>query len=243
MLLTLPLEMIEYIFKYLDYREIESLKCTCKYLNELKYEISTYVPLYLYNSLKNKYKIKKISHVISTYKIPNEIEEVCFGRHFDETIEMSNSNIKRLTLNDNYNYPILELPHKLTYLTFNWKFNQIITNYPNKLVYLKFGWDYNQTIYNLPKTLKYLIFGFNYNTPVCDLPDSLIYLEFGFNYNHYIEKWPKNLKYLKFGWEFNQPLLNLPLMLEYIKHGNNFDNLIEEPNNYIKIKHYRVYNE
>ena len=48
-------------------------------------------------------------------------------------LEMSNSHIKKLTLHDNYNYPLLELPHKLTNLTLNWKFNQIITNYPNTI--------------------------------------------------------------------------------------------------------------
>lgn len=243
MILYLPLEMIEYIIKYLDYREIESLKCTCKFFNELNYEINTYVPIYVYNTLKNKYKIKKVSHVISTYDITEDIEEISFGKYFKEALYLPNSHIKSLYFHDNYNYPILKLPYKLTHLTLNWDFNQIISYYPSTLIYLKFGWDYNQTVYNLPKNLKYLIFGFKYNTPVYDLPDSLIYLQFGFNYNHYVDKWPKKLKYLKFGWEFNQPLLNLPLILEYIKLGNNFDNLIEEPNNYIKIKHYRVYNE
>ncbi len=140
-------------------------------------------------------------------KLPDCVEELCFGKSF--------------------NQPVNKWPANLKYLHFlrDPKFNQLLDNLPYGIKEINIestggNSKFNLPVDNLPNTLKLLNLGSGFNQPVDNLPDSLEQLGFGWYYfeeyiisssfNQPIDNLPKNLKVLTLGDGFFQPINNLP---------------------------------
>lgn len=110
--------------------------------------------------------------------------------------------LKKITINRNYNHPLDNLPPNLTHLEFSEHsiFNHSLNNLSQNLTHLIFNnWcSFSQPINIFPPTLIYLKLSYNYNHPLDNLPISLKHLEFGINskFTYPLDNLPPNLTHL-----------------------------------------------
>lgn len=131
---------------------------------------------------------------------PNELEIIFFDYRFNGII-----NFTMLNLPPNLkmvNFPAFEindydyLPSDLRILSIDGNYNKPLINLPPNLEVLICGSSYNHSIDELPDSLVCLILGYQFNHPIRKLPSNLKYLKFGPNYNQILPPvlFPKTIK-------------------------------------------------
>lgn len=166
--------------------------------------------------------------------LPDSIQELCFGRSFNQPVNKWPSNLKYLHFLQNpiFNQPLDNLPYGIEELniesTFGIaKFDQPVNNLPNTLKLLNLGNGFNQPVDNLPESLEQLGFGWynfdertvfsKFNQPIDNLPQNLIVLVLGNNFFQSINNLPDELVELFItNTDYNIPVTNLPTQLEKI---------------------------
>ena len=91
-------------------------------------------------------------------------------------------------------------------LTLKDNFNQKLENLPSSLQSLTLGYHFNQKLENLPNSLQSLTLGANFCQKLDNLPDNLQRLTLGHIFNEKLENLPNSLRSLTLGWNFNQKL-------------------------------------
>lgn len=114
--------------------------------------------------------------------LPETLQILSFGKHFDESLLQINlpRHLKTLNFGDKFNQNLNEvhLPSFLESLTFGNNFNQSLdlVTFP-QLLSLTFGERFNQSLEHvaLPRTLRSLKFGYEYDQPLEHVkwPDAL----------------------------------------------------------------------
>lgn len=133
--------------------------------------------------------------------LPDNLQLLKLGNYFDSSINISDSNVKKIF--------------------FGSQFNQPVDNLSNYLIVIKFGYKFNKSVNLLPSSLKEIYFGKEFNQSVDNLPSSLILLEFSNDFNQSVDNLPNGLKYIRFKGnsliKFNQSINNLPESVEQIE--------------------------
>ncbi len=102
-----------------------------------------------------------------------------FNNELDENIIKEISKYKHLTLGDDFNQPIDNLPNSITHLTFGSYFNQSVDNLPNSITNLKLGISFNQLVKKLPNSIQEIeIRGFLQKNLFPKKFDSIIFINY-----------------------------------------------------------------
>eukprot|EP00435_Cladocopium_sp_Y103_P025918 s1141_g6.t1 len=163
------------------------------------------------------------------------LESLCFGKCFDQSMDVYIPRLKHLTFGWSFNHRLdgvnaVNLPNLQT-LTLGSNFNQSLegVDFPN-LRSLTFGENFSQSLKGvlLPPCLEQLIFGYRFNETLegVELPKSLKSLTFGSLFNQSLEAviLPE-LDVLTLGFCFNQSLerTNLPGSIRSLTFGWHFN--------------------
>lgn len=139
-------------------------------------------------------------HFNQPLNLPNYITHLTFGHYFNHPLNLP-LNLTHLTFGDEFNQ-LLNLPN-IKYLSINDNFQNIVDNLPNSLEELCLASYFNSPLYNLPSGLKKLVFD-NYTEydEVYDhelnlLSNSLEYLALPNTYDKKILNFPPNLHLIK----------------------------------------------
>ena len=101
------------------------------------------------------YNETSFCEIIENHNMMNhtKIDEIEFGRNFNQDISLLPSFIKKIEFNywSFFNRKIDFLPKSLTHLKLGYYFNQPIDNLPEGLTYLMLGWNFNESLDRLPK--------------------------------------------------------------------------------------------
>jgi len=132
-------------------------------------------------------------------KIPDNVEEIIFGKYFNNSVR--------------------NLPKNLKKLIFERQFNNDVDNLPNGLIELEFSEEFNQPIDNLPKSLKILRLGEDFDQPIDFLPPELKYLSIGWSFDQKLDNLPNKLRTLKLSCDLGKfsTIDNLPDSIEKLK--------------------------
>ena len=127
--------------------------------------------------------------------------------------------LTHLTLGDDFNQPLGNLPSSLTHLSFGESFNQPVDELPDNITHLTFGLDFNRNVGALPGAVIHLVFGYDFNQPVDSIPLTTTHLTFGYSFNQTVQHLPQKLTHLSFGYSFNQDISTLPSSITHLKLG------------------------
>lgn len=214
-------------------------------LLKLPYKLESLILKRYYNKLvpescELKYLPKTLKYLELDFNVlidnlPNKLEELKLGYHFNQPINNLPPNLKKLSFNfsSRFKHNIDNLPKNLEYLDLgdDNEFNNNLDNLPPALKILKTGSKFNQKLDYLPINLKVLEVGHSFNQILNNLPKNLEILiingidgEYGI-YNQPIYNLPENLKELIIeSSNFDQPINNLPLNLEILTIYSEFFN-------------------
>lgn len=156
--------------------------------------------------------------------LPKSLTSLIFynGCWFNHSVDNLPTQLKYLTLGDDFTHGIDNLPNSLLNLKIGNKFNKPVDNLPPNLKQLVLGYSFNQPVDNLPPQLVQLILGSGFNQPIDNLPSTLIYLELNGNFNQRVDRLPSGLLHLGLNGRFDKPINNLPKNLEFLFLDTNF---------------------
>lgn len=214
-------------------------------LLNLPYNLESLILKRYYNNLvpercELKYLPKTLKYLELDFNVlidnlPNKLEELKLGYHFNQPINNLPPNLKKLTFDfgSSFIQNLDNLPTNLECLDLgdDNDFNNNLDHLPQTLTILKTGSKFNQKLDYLPINLKVLEVGRSFNQILNNLPKKLEILiiygidgEYGI-YNQPIYNLPENLKELIIeSSNFNQPINNLPLNLEILTIYSEFLN-------------------
>lgn len=146
--------------------------------------------------------------------------------------------LTRLSLGNQFNHPLGELPLGLKRVTLGNQFNQPLDllplgqthQLPLGLTHLTLGHNFNQTLDSLPPSLTHLSLNVRFNQRLDHLPPRLCQLTFHYHscFNHRLDRLPSSLTHLKLGCHFQQPLEALPVSLRHLEvNGEKYDQPLE----------------
>jgi len=140
--------------------------------------------------------------------LPEGVEELMLGFHFDKKIDNLPSTIRRIHIGQNFSKPINYLPDGVKRIKFFHlgEFNHPLDFLPSGLEYLELPNGFNHPLNNLPCSLKYLKIGNKFNYDLNSLPDSIEKLVLPSNYKKEIKRFPKNLKMISICNEYEFPI-------------------------------------
>ncbi len=152
--------------------------------------------------------------------IPSQITRLRLMNQFNYPIDNIPDTIKYLEISSYFKQKINRLPMNLTHLDFHESSEDVkkIDSFPDTLICLKIP-KYPHDLDNLPSGLKKLYVG--KVTSVSNLPNELTHVTI--NSNVTIENIPDSVKELVLGNDFNQPVDNLPMGLKKLVIGGNFN--------------------
>ena len=169
--------------------------------------------------------------------LPNSIERIYFVNHSGELNNLC-PQVKLISLDGKFNYPVNNLPTQLEELVFGSAFNQLVDNLPAGLKIIKFGSAFNQPINDLPTRLERIIFGSDFNQSIDNLPNTIVYIGFDWagTFSQPIYRFPAKLEELVFPNSFSNSICDLPPSLKKLTLGTKFSVPFVCPENLEKIK-------
>jgi hypothetical protein len=174
----------------------DSVPVLYDYIHTLPYKNA--IKNIIINSWRDVKHLHNITHLTlavcfleTNVNLSASIQELTFGRFFDDNVPVLPPFLKKLTFGSDFNKYIYNnvLPDTLTHLTFGKSYNKPLglKSLPKSLTFLKFDRSFNQQIEKgvLPDSITHLSLGMCYNKPLEEgvLPLSLTYLDLGMSYS------------------------------------------------------------
>lgn len=238
-LFSIPLNIIVSIFKLANLNIKNILLLSKKYYEfkdklllllvyNCKYKIKKeYVNIKIFNLKHNLINFINIKIIIfddlfnrDLQLLPENIEELKFGKYFNREINLSYlKKLIKLTFGNNFNKNIEnKLPENLKILDLGLKFNKSLDKLPENLKELIISDKFNQKLDFLPKYLRKLTLGHKFNQDLINLPKYLEEINFNGCFDKLI-KFPENIIRIKNLIHENEDQV-FPSKLEYLEFNS-----------------------